>query len=214
MHLGFLHSIQPRVPVSKSHFDGVVTVRRQKTELQRTAKCTRRTRFTTLCERTCVAHLSGQGTKDGEGLKRLAVLVSGGGRSVENICERIENGQLCRCRVCVVICSKQNAGAIDRINRFEIPTRVVRLADHSKDVEKFSIAISDVLDSFNVHFVLMAGWMHFYRIPDRYLGRVINIHPSLIPAFCGKGFYGARVHEAVVRSKYSPFKIKTFLMLR
>lgn len=210
MHPGFLHSFQPCLPASRARHEGVETFRRQKTELQYTVKFGRRTRLITNCERTVVAQLSGKGTRDDKSLKRLAVLVSGGGRSVENICERIQNGQLCGCRVCVVVCSKQNAKALDRISRFEIPTRVVRLADHSKNVEKFSIAVSDVLDTFNVHFIIMAGWMHFYRIPDRYLSRVINIHPSLIPAFCGKGFYGARVHEAVVRSIISRINTKPY----
>lgn len=202
MHSGFLHSFQPRLPSSRARHEGVGTFRCQKTELKHTVKFGRRSRLITNCERTVVAQLSEGGARDDKSLKRLAVLVSGGGRSVENICERIQNGQLCGCRVCVVVCSKQNAGALDRVSRFEIPTRVVRLADYSKNVEKFSSAVSDILDAFDVHFVIMAGWMHFYRIPDRYLGRVINIHPSLIPAFCGKGFYGARVHEAVVRSNH------------
>lgn len=132
--------------------------------------------------------------------KKLAVLVSGGGRSLENICERIERRALTGCRISVVIASKYTAGAIEKAERFGIPTRVLRFKDFARSTERFSDAISAALDEFGVDLVVLAGWMHFYFIPSRYEGKVINIHPSLIPAFCGKGYFGHHVHEAVVRS--------------
>lgn len=132
---------------------------------------------------------------------RIAVLVSGGGRSLENLSEYIDSGSLTRCKIEVVVASKKTAGAIARAEKRSIPTRVLRLTDFDSDAGRFSDAISDVLDNFEVDLVIMAGWMHFYRIPSRYDGKVINIHPSLIPAFCGKGYYGSRVHEAVVSEK-------------
>lgn len=130
---------------------------------------------------------------------KLAVLVSGSGRSVENLCKSIEEGRLTRCEVALVIASKGKAGAIERVKKYGVPTRVIRPIDYEKDIVRFSNAISEILDSFSVDLVVMAGWMHFYVIPDRYFGKVLNIHPSLIPSFCGQGFYGSRVHEAVVR---------------
>lgn len=131
-------------------------------------------------------------------LRRLGVLVSGGGRSVENLCQAIVNGKLVRCEIAVVIASKNNAGAIERVKPFGVPTHVFRPIDYDKDTARFSDAISTMLDQFSVDFVVMAGWMHFYLIPDRYLSKVLNIHPSLIPSFCGRGYYGSRVHQAVV----------------
>lgn len=124
--------------------------------------------------------------------------MSGGGRSLENICEKIDAGTLTCCSVSLVIASKKTAGAIEKAGRRAIPTSVLRLQDFERDTAQFSDAISDMLDEYNIDLVVLAGWMHFYLIPPRYEGKVVNIHPSLIPAFCGKGYYGHRVHEAVV----------------
>lgn len=131
-------------------------------------------------------------------LLRIAVLVSGSGRSLQNLCEKVHSDHLRGCEISLVIASKPSAGAIQRAENFGVPTRVVRQKDFNGNIEAFSDAISHVLDEFQVDLVIMAGWMHFYQIPTRYDGRVINIHPSLIPSFCGKGYYGSRVHEAVV----------------
>lgn len=129
---------------------------------------------------------------------RIAVLVSGSGRSLQNLCERIHADHLHGCEISLVIASKPSAGALQRAENFGVPTRVIKQKDFNGNIDAFSEAISHVLDEFRVDLVIMAGWMHFYQIPARYDGRVINIHPSLIPSFCGKGFYGNRVHEAVV----------------
>lgn len=137
-------------------------------------------------------------SKNSSSLKRLGVLASGSGRSVENLCEKIVQGSLTRCEIVVLVASKSTSGAINRVEPHGIASRVVRPIDYDKDVMVFSNAVSTVLDEFHVDFVIMAGWMHFYHIPQRYTGKVINIHPSLIPSFCGKGYYGTRVHQAVV----------------
>eukprot|EP00737_Agarophyton_chilense_P003997 gb/GEZJ01004842.1/.p1 GENE.gb/GEZJ01004842.1/~~gb/GEZJ01004842.1/.p1 ORF type:complete len:234 (+),score=18.85 gb/GEZJ01004842.1/:418-1119(+) len=131
-------------------------------------------------------------------LLRIAVMVSGGGRSLQNICEQIHTGQMKGCQVCLVIASKPSAGALTRAQHFGIPTRTVRQRDFDGNTDHFSKAISHLFDEFKIDLVVMAGWMHFYQIPPRYSGKVINIHPSLIPSFCGKGYYGGRVHDAVV----------------
>jgi phosphoribosylglycinamide formyltransferase 1 len=134
-------------------------------------------------------------------LVRTGVLVSGSGRSLENICERMEAGTLTGISIDVVIASKASAGAIQRARRFGIETRIVQPGDYRHDSERFSEAVSEVLDSFNIDLVVLAGWLHFYRIPAHFVNKVMNIHPSLIPAFCGKGYYGHRVHEAVVSAE-------------
>lgn len=130
---------------------------------------------------------------------KLAVMVSGGGRSLENICARIADGQLTGCEIRVVLASKQSAGAIQKAERYGIPAQVLRQCDFDNNTEAFSDAISALLDEYGIDLVVLAGWMHFYLIPQRYEGKVLNIHPSLIPSFCGKGYYGNRVHEAVLK---------------
>jgi formyltetrahydrofolate-dependent phosphoribosylglycinamide formyltransferase len=87
--------------------------------------------------------------------------------------------------------------ALERAALWQLPTAVVAARAYANS-DQFSDAISVVLDSYQVDLVVMAGFMHFYRIPNRYLNRVLNIHPALVPAFCGQGFYGARVHQAVL----------------
>lgn len=146
------------------------------------------------------ANLPSTPNRGRESRLRTAVLVSGGGRSLENLCERISTNELTGVQICVVIASKKTAGAVQRAERFNIPVRVVRMKDHAGDSGRFSDAVTAVLVEHNVDLVVLAGWMHFYQIPDTFAGKVINIHPSLIPAFCGKGYYGHLVHEAVVSS--------------
>jgi hypothetical protein len=127
------------------------------------------------------------------------VLVSGSGRSLENICQLSQAGHLTGIDVNVVIASKVSAGALKHAYRVGIEYRVIRHRDYDPDSDQCSDAISSVLHESRVYFVVLAGWMHFYRIPDEFANKVVNIHPSLIKAFCGKGYYGHRVHEAVVR---------------
>jgi formyltetrahydrofolate-dependent phosphoribosylglycinamide formyltransferase len=127
---------------------------------------------------------------------RLAVLLSGGGTTLENLCERIDAGQL-DAEVAVVVSSLSQVKGVERARRRTIPTHVVRRKDHAT-LESFSTAIDALLDQARVDLVCLAGFMVLWQIPDRYLGRVMNIHPALIPSFCGQGMYGHFVHEAVV----------------
>jgi len=127
---------------------------------------------------------------------RLAVLLSGGGTTLENLCERIDAGQL-DAEVVVVVSSLSQVKGVERARRRNIPVHVVRRRDHAT-LESFSAAIDAILDTARVDLVCLAGFMVLWKIPDRYLGRVMNIHPALIPSFCGQGMYGHFVHEAVV----------------
>lgn len=131
---------------------------------------------------------------------RTAVLVSGGGRSLENLCERLRNDNLRGIDIACVIASKRSAFALERAKNFEVPSHVVSPKDCGRRSDDFSDAITKLLEHYRVELVVLAGFMHFYRIPDQYKHKVINIHPSLIPSFCGKGFYGHHVHQAVVRT--------------
>jgi len=127
---------------------------------------------------------------------RLGVLLSGGGTTLQNILDRIDRGDL-PAEVVVVVSSLTGAGGVERARSRNIPTHVVRRKDH-ETLESFSDAVNAVLDEARVDLVCLAGFMVLWHLPPRYEGRVMNIHPALIPSFCGKGMYGHLVHEAVV----------------
>ncbi|KAK4537477.1 hypothetical protein CDCA_CDCA12G3502 [Cyanidium caldarium] len=126
---------------------------------------------------------------------RTAVLVSGGGRSLENLLCHFTSSTLVQ--ICLVIASREGCGAIERARRFLVPVRVISPRS-PVDVRAFSEAVSAELDAQRVQLVVLAGFIHFYHIPDRYANRVMNIHPALMPSFCGRGYYGERVHRAVL----------------
>ncbi len=127
---------------------------------------------------------------------RLAVLLSGGGTTLQNILDLIDADEL-PARVVTVIGSKPEAYGLERARRKNIDTHVIRRRD-SADAAAFSDEITATLKPCEPDLILMAGFMLLYRIPEEFMGKVMNIHPALIPAFCGKGYYGHYVHEAVL----------------
>ena len=127
---------------------------------------------------------------------KMAVLLSGSGRTLQNFLDLGASGQL-EADVVQVISSRPDAYGLTRAQKAGIETAVVQRSDF-EDTEGFSEAISRELDGSAPELVAMAGFMCFYRIPDRYHLRVMNIHPALLPAFGGKGFYGDKVHQAVL----------------
>lgn len=129
---------------------------------------------------------------------RVAVLLSGGGRSLANLVERRDRGEL-PVDLVGVISSKRNVRGLEIADAAGIPTGVVARRDHA-DVESHGAALTEAIDRLAPDFVVMAGFLSYYAIPDRLVGRVINIHPSLLPLFGGEGFYGHHVHEAVLKS--------------
>ena len=132
------------------------------------------------------------------GHPRIAVLISGSGTSLENLCEQIDAGQTPG-EVCVVIASKRGAGGLERARRRGIPAHAVPRAEHP-DPSALNDAIHAVLDRHDVDLVCLFGFLSPFETRGRYDGRCINVHPALIPAFCGKGFYGKRVQEAVLEA--------------
>lgn len=126
----------------------------------------------------------------------LAVLVSGGGRSLENLAERIRAGEL-PARIAVVLSNTAKAFALERAQRLGLESVVIPHGQHATP-EAFSAAVFRELESRDVDLAVLAGFLRLLVIPDAWLGRVINIHPALLPAFGGKGFYGERVHQAVL----------------
>ncbi len=128
---------------------------------------------------------------------RLGVLLSGGGTTLENIFDHIAAGKL-DAEVAVVGSSRSDAFGLVRAASHGAAGFVVESRHHKGDVEGFSKAVFDELGKHEVDLLVLAGFMCLLRIPEAYLGRVMNIHPALIPAFCGHGFYGHHVHQAVL----------------
>jgi len=127
----------------------------------------------------------------------IGVMVSGGGTSLQNLIDRIANGRLAGVRVAVVIASRDGIAAIDRARKAGIPIEVVRPGD-SADVDSFSLAIRVVAERHGVRLLVQGGWLCYWRPGPSWEGRVINIHPALLPEFGGRGYYGRNVHSAVL----------------
>ena len=129
-------------------------------------------------------------------LSRLGVLFSGGGRTLENLVDQSRGGTL-PAEVAVAISSHPGAGGIERARRLGIPCHVL---DYREWGEGLSEEITRILGEARVDLVVLAGFIRHYRLPDPYRDRALNIHPALLPSFGGKGFYGDRVHRAVLAS--------------
>lgn len=129
---------------------------------------------------------------------RLAVLVSGSGTTLQNFIDRIADGRLAA-RIVQVVSSKAGVKGIDRALRAGIPAPVVE-RKACANVQEFSEKLFEHCRRAKADLVCLAGFLHLIRIPDDFTHKVINIHPALIPAFCGKGYYGHHVHEAVIAS--------------
>lgn len=127
---------------------------------------------------------------------RIAVLISGGGTTLRNFIERIAAGRL-PVEIALVVSSSPTARGLQFAADAGIPDAVIeRKAFGSQD--DFSRAIFERCRQAKVDLVVMAGFLKRVTIPDDFANRVVNIHPALVPSFCGEGFYGHRVHEAVL----------------
>jgi len=127
---------------------------------------------------------------------RIAVLISGGGTTLKNLLDHIAAHAL-PVEISLVVSSSRNAKGLRYAADANIASHVIRLQDHGS-AEAFGDAIFAACREANVELVVMGGFLKFVPIPADFENRVINIHPGLIPAFCGKGFYGLRVHQAVL----------------
>lgn len=126
----------------------------------------------------------------------ISVLISGGGTTLKNLIEKQDSGQLIPL-ICQVISSSPQAGGIEFANQANIDCVLV---DHRnfESCEDFSAAIFDAVRASGADLVVMGGFLRRLNIPQDFVNRIVNIHPSLIPSFCGKGKYGRRVHQAVI----------------
>lgn len=126
----------------------------------------------------------------------IAVFVSGTGRHLENFVRLALAGEL-DARVSLVLCDRAGAGAIERAQKYGLQPVTLLPADF-EDGEAFSRAAFDAARQAGAETILLAGFLRLLHIPPEWTDRVLNIHPALLPAFGGKGYYGHRVHEAVL----------------
>ena len=134
-------------------------------------------------------------TYDNDNPLRLGVLLSGGGRTLLNICDEIDAGRLAA-TVGVVIASRECKG----IERAQARGLRVELVPYKQmpDAATYSARIAEILDGAGVDLVILAGFLSLWEIPPQYEGKVMNIHPALLPKFGGHGMWGHHVHEAVL----------------
>ena len=130
---------------------------------------------------------------------KIAVLVSGGGTNLQALIDAEASGIISNGTISLVISNNSNAYALTRAENANIATAVVTKKDAGSQ-EAFEDKIIDVLEENGIELIILAGFMSILseRFTSRYPKRIINVHPSLIPSFCGKGFYGLRVHEAAL----------------
>jgi phosphoribosylglycinamide formyltransferase 1 len=127
---------------------------------------------------------------------RIAVLVSGSGTTLQNILGHIEGGTLDG-KVCVVIASRANVFGLERARKNDIPAVTVSRKE-SASAADFQTGLWSAIREHKPDLVVLAGFMSLLDVPDDYVNRIMNVHPALIPSFCGKGMYGHHVHEAVL----------------
>jgi formyltetrahydrofolate-dependent phosphoribosylglycinamide formyltransferase len=132
---------------------------------------------------------------------RLAVLLSGGGTTLQNLIDRIADGRL-DAEIVQVVSSKAKAFGVERARTAILPIAIIE-RKHFDSVEGFSSAIFRRCRETCADLVCLAGFLQLIQVPSDFVGRVLNIHPALLPAFGGKGMYGHHVHEAVLKAGVS-----------
>lgn len=132
-------------------------------------------------------------------MKRVAVLVSGGGTNLQALLESEARGENPNGKIVLVVASKLGVYALERAANFGVESAVVARKEYA-DSDAFDAALLDTLQSHQIDVVVLAGFLSVLgpRVIEAYRNRILNVHPSLIPSFCGPGFYGLRVHEAAL----------------
>ncbi len=130
---------------------------------------------------------------------KIAVLVSGGGTNLQALIDAQKSGKLHSGEIALVVSNNQNACALQRAKQNNIKTETLIKTERGQD--KFETALISLLEKNEIDLIVLAGFMTILssRFTSHFEGRIINVHPSLIPAFCGKGFYGLKVHKEALR---------------
>ena len=133
-------------------------------------------------------------------MMKIAVLVSGGGTNLQAILESERRGENPNGKVTLVVASKPGVYALERAANFGVETAVVRRKDYASSVD-FDAALLKTLKDHNIDLVVLAGFLSVLgpSVIAAYPNRILNIHPSLIPSFCGPGYYGLKVHEEALK---------------
>lgn len=126
------------------------------------------------------------------------ILISGSGTTMENLLQRAQDGT-CALDCVGVISSKEGVAGIARAQKFGVPVQVVNRKDYT-DTKAFSRQVFKLVGAVKPDVILLAGFLSYLHLPERYMGKVMNIHPSLLPKFGGKGMYGSHVHQAVLKA--------------
>lgn len=134
-------------------------------------------------------------------MKKIGVLVSGGGTNLQAIIDGTLNG-LIEGQVAVVVSNRKKAYGLERAKKHDIPAFYIGKGNYP-DKGQADQALIEALEAHKVDVIVLAGYLSILspQLIERYRNRIINIHPSLIPAYCGMGFYGMKVHEAVIANK-------------
>ena len=129
----------------------------------------------------------------------IAVLVSGGGTNLQALIDAEKRGELGSGKITLVIASKEGVYALERAKNNDIPSQVLARREYA-DIAAYSKALADALEAAQIDLVVLAGFLTIIdeQVYARFPNRILNVHPALIPSFCGKGYYGLRVHEAVL----------------
>lgn len=126
------------------------------------------------------------------------ILISGSGTTMENLLARAQAGT-CALNCVGVIASKEGISGIARAQKYGAPVQTVNRKDYT-DAKAFSRQVFRLVNAVKPELILLAGFLSFLHLPERYKGKVMNVHPSLLPKFGGRGMYGSRVHEAVLKA--------------
>ncbi|MCI5514197.1 MAG: phosphoribosylglycinamide formyltransferase [Oscillospiraceae bacterium] len=131
----------------------------------------------------------------------IAVFVSGGGTNLQALIDAQDRGEIKNGKITFVLASNENAYALERAKKAGIPSVVVNRKSYSTK-DEYDKAVLQALDGKNIDLIVLAGFLSILgeELVNTYKNRIINIHPSLIPLFCGDGFYGKKVHTAVLNS--------------
>lgn len=129
-------------------------------------------------------------------MKNIVVLVSGGGTNLQALIDSEKRGEIKGGKITCVISSKPDAYALERAKKADIPTKVIARKEYPDSVS-YSKALLEALDSEKADLIVLAGFMTILDecVTKKYAYKIINVHPALIPSFCGEGFYGLKVHE-------------------
>ena len=132
-------------------------------------------------------------------LTKIAVLVSGGGTNLQALIDAEKRGELGNGKISLVIASKPNVYALERAKMNSIESVVLARSEY-ESIADYSKALADMMESKGIELVVLAGFLTIIdeQVYERFPNKILNVHPALIPSFCGKGFYGLRVHEAAL----------------